>query len=256
MSAIYFEFNSTLTGTNHALNHGHFHSNVLGYVDDRTAYYLSIVRITYAHLLPSFSFFFNFFFFNFVSFCVFIRRECTDWNQIQNSVSGCSQIKLMGLDLKDQGIAKLSKVLIGSSVTRLELTWLGFGSTGAKSLSNILPQTSIKSLIINGNLIEDDGVEAITKSMSQLQELELYEAGISSKGASKISKVLKSNIHLEVLNLYGNHIGNEGADVIASAITVRGHTQIIHFYLIVYIYSSTNYIFTKKKKKKVLIYYV
>lgn len=148
-------------------------------------------------------------------------RECTDWNKIEKSVYGCTKIKLMGLDLKDQGIETLSKVLVGSTVSRLELTWLGFGKAGAKSLATILPKTQIKSLIINGNLIGDEGVEAICKSMSKLTELELYEAGISSKGASKISKTLSTNSKLEVLNLYGNNIGNEGAAILAKAIAVR-----------------------------------
>jgi hypothetical protein len=126
----------------------------------------------------------------------------------------------MGIDLKDKGAEKLSKVLMGSSVTRLELTWLGFGSEGAKSLARVLPQTQIRSLIINGNMIGDDGVEAICNSMSKLSELELYEAGISSEGALKMSNALGKHALLEVLNLYGNTIGNEGAKFLAKAIAV------------------------------------
>ena len=77
----------------------------------------------------------------------------------------------------------------------------------------------IQELLINCNIIGDDGITAIATALtdSRISQLWVDECGITLTGARSIATLLLANHSISMLMLYGNPITTEGAHLILMA---------------------------------------
>lgn len=175
-------------------------------------------------------------------------RTCNSWDAISDmesptisrgtgAIYSCDEIVLMGAPLGDSGAAILAKMISGTThVKTLSLSYVSMSAAGARALASALPLSRLTSLVINGDDIGDDGAVSIADALrdprTSLSLLELYETGITSRGAEAISQALYSfdkNDHgtmasrvggsmLTHLSLFGNSIQDEGASALGAAL--------------------------------------
>ena len=106
----------------------------------------------------------------------------------------------------------------------LDLSMVEFGRSESTALATLLSNTTkqLQTLNLDGNDIDDDGVEALTGAISgsKLMELNLSRnQSITTKGWKTLSTLLEiPSSNLERLILKDNEIGNEGALVFAHSL--------------------------------------
>jgi Ran GTPase-activating protein (RanGAP) involved in mRNA processing and transport len=115
----------------------------------------------------------------------------------------------------------VSTVLAISTLTTLNLSFNNIGSH-AEALSEALKTNStLATLELRGNKIEDDGAKALSeplKTNSTLATLDLGYNSIRENGAQALSETLKTNSTLATLDLNSNLIGSDGAQALSEAL--------------------------------------
>lgn len=117
-------------------------------------------------------------------------------------------------------------------ITKLNMSYQGFGCFGAYYIGNALPHnTSVKELDLTGNSIMGNGIRCIAKGLlsnSTLESLDLSYNSVGHEGAMSIAQVLQTNRSLTSLHLGGNGIGPTGARVMMAAIDANHVVTTLH----------------------------
>ncbi|XP_074661188.1 leucine-rich repeat-containing protein 71-like isoform X2 [Tubulanus polymorphus] len=116
-------------------------------------------------------------------------------------------------------------------VTMERLHTLHFWSTGltaesVKTIASFLPHcVNIRSLVLEGNPIEEENYWQLIAAESPLQNLSLRHNRITNKGAEQLGKqlgeVTRCNTKLITLNLNNNQISNDGAVHLANGLRIN-----------------------------------
>lgn len=133
---------------------------------------------------------------------------------LQDIYGGCEEVQLLRLGLSDADLELLAEALKGSFVTELSLAHNqgNFTEQGLTHLANSFRESSLKTLRVVHNKIEDQGLLALAKGLqgSELEELHLHNNGTTGKGVQFFAAMLQSSA-LQVVNLDENQLGDEGA---------------------------------------------
>ena len=115
----------------------------------------------------------------------------------------------------------------------LDLSMVEFGRSESTALATLLSNTTkqLQTLNLDGNDIDDDGVEALTGAISgsKLQVLNLlYNRSITIRGWKALSSLLEMpNSNLERLILSHKNIGDEGALFFANALMSNSELKVL-----------------------------
>ncbi|XP_067051646.1 nucleotide-binding oligomerization domain-containing protein 1-like [Acropora muricata] len=132
--------------------------------------------------------------------------------------------QLRGLNLRynnmdDEGVEKLSDVLVNSQLSSLNLGENNITDEGVKQLSNVVVNSQLSSLSLGDNNIGDEGVKQLSNALvnSQLRSLNLWDNNITDKGVKQLSNVLV-NSQLSSLVLGENDITDEGVKQLSNVL--------------------------------------
>ncbi|XP_015772730.1 PREDICTED: protein NLRC3-like isoform X4 [Acropora digitifera] len=139
--------------------------------------------------------------------------------------------QLRGLNLRynnmdDEGVEKLSDVLVNSQLSSLNLGENNITDEGVKQLSNVLVNSQLSSLSLGDNNIGDEGVKQLSNALvkSQLSSLNLWDNNITDEGVKQLSNVLVKS-QLSSLVIGQNYITDEGvrqlSNVLVNSNTLR-----------------------------------
>ena len=157
----------------------------------------------------------------------FLSRVC-------NSNIDEFQVNLFNCSIDDQAcrylVKGLQKCLEASSepttMLNLNLRMNCIHKEGGGYLSKLLQLHCVRTLHLNGNGdLSDEGVQSISEHLSNntsLEELGLYECGITANGIGDLAVALMTCKSLKVLNLGGNAIRDDGIRLLADTL---GHIQ-------------------------------
>ena len=100
-------------------------------------------------------------------------------------------------------------------------------TTGAISISQaLMVNQTLLELEIGGmwrsNDIGDEGITAISSSLSSITELDVSMCGITFTGVTSLAKALSTNHNIRKLWLYGNPITVDGARLIMKSAVDNG----------------------------------
>ena len=100
-------------------------------------------------------------------------------------------------------------------------------TVGASYVSEMLVECSLQVLDMSGNNIGDDGITAITGTLSnsQISELDVSRCGITLTGARSLAAGLLVNNSVRILDVSGNPITVEGARLILQSGVDNGVCQ-------------------------------
>ena len=114
---------------------------------------------------------------------------------------------------------------VNTSLTSLDLRYNLIDDEGASSLSEALRvNTSLTSLDLGGNSIGAEGVNFLSEALkvnTSLTSLHLGGRPIGAEGAIFLSEALRVNTSLTSLDLHWNSIGDEGANFLSEALSVN-----------------------------------
>ena len=114
---------------------------------------------------------------------------------------------------------------VNTSLTSLDLSGNSIDDGGASSLTEALRvNTSLTSLGLDGNSIGDEGASSLSEALrvnTSLTSLHLCDNSIGDEGASSLSEALRVNTSLTSLDLCWNSIGDEGASSLSEALRVN-----------------------------------
>ncbi|XP_044177798.1 protein NLRC3-like [Acropora millepora] len=132
--------------------------------------------------------------------------------------------QLRGLNLRynnmdDEGVEKLSNVLVNSQLSSLNLGENNITVEGVKQLSNVVVNSQLSSLSLGDNNIGDEGVKQLSNALvnNQLSSLNLWDNNITDKGVKQLSNVLV-NSQLSSLVLGENCITDEGVKQLSNVL--------------------------------------
>ena len=104
-------------------------------------------------------------------------------------------------------------------------------TTGAISISQALMVNQIlKELHMNDNNIGDEGITAISSSLSQscsITKLNVMRCGITFTGVRTLAKALSTNHNIRILWLYDNPITVDGAHLIMKSAVDNGVCEFV-----------------------------
>ena len=116
----------------------------------------------------------------------------------------------------------------GESLDRVDLTYVPSFFLFMPSLSTLClalrVNTSLTSLDLSGNLIQDEGANSLSEALrvnTSLTYLQLSQNNICAEGAHSLSEALRVNTSLTSLNLSQNYICAEGAHSLSEALRVN-----------------------------------
>ncbi|XP_072926196.1 nucleotide-binding oligomerization domain-containing protein 1-like [Hemitrygon akajei] len=116
-----------------------------------------------------------------------------------------------------------------TTIETLELDGCKAGAAGFQRLKSIFPR--IKTLSLEGNMLEDEGAEIIADALKnetcRIETLRLKHNSIGEKGAAQIAEAMKTNSSLKVLGLRANAVKAEGAQLIAEALKVNSTLRVL-----------------------------
>ena len=145
--------------------------------------------------------------------------------------TGIREIHLDNVNMSSQGVCSLAQALVervpSSCVELLSLEYNEIGKDGIYAarakvydpimgqklhhgLANVIVQTNLKELNLNGNDIGNEGVkflcDALQEDCSMLKVLRLKRNGVNNEGFCYISTMLQKNKSLETIELNNNKI--------------------------------------------------
>ena len=101
-------------------------------------------------------------------------------------------------------------------------------TTGAISISQaLMVNQTLLELEMFGNNIGDEGITAISSSLSSITVLNVSRCGITFTGVTSLSKALSTNHNIRKLWLYGNPITVDGACLIMKSAVDNGVCEIV-----------------------------
>ncbi|XP_062923016.1 NLR family CARD domain-containing protein 3-like [Mobula hypostoma] len=116
-----------------------------------------------------------------------------------------------------------------TTIETLELDGCKAGAAGFQRLKSIFSR--IKTLSLEGNMLEDEGAEIIADALKnetcRIETLRLKHNSIGEKGATQIAEALKTNSSLKVLGLRANVVKAKGAQFIAEALEVNTTLRVL-----------------------------
>ena len=143
------------------------------------------------------------------------------------------QVNLHNCSIDDQGCRYLIKGLQKSiddpkqstTVLNVNLKMNYIGEKKVDYLSKLFQTCRIGALYLNANSdLSDDGIEHISELLSvdnSLNELGIYECGITASGIDEIATVLMTNTSLKVLNVGANAIYDRGIEKLTCALKLN-----------------------------------
>jgi Ran GTPase-activating protein (RanGAP) involved in mRNA processing and transport len=145
---------------------------------------------------------------------------------------------LGGNGLRDDGLQSVvsSNFLSNAShLIKLDLRYNDITAKGMTTLCEALQTTSIELLYLEGNQIQDEGVQALADLLVQktkIRELYLGANQISSNGAKALAQSLYQNKLVSKVYLEGNNIGLEGANAFSTVLEdLKGDTALKNLYV-------------------------
>ncbi|UOB16523.1 sister chromatid cohesion protein PDS5 [Abyssalbus ytuae] len=143
----------------------------------------------------------------------------------KDGVLDFNDIKFGDSDDSDHYIEKLCKALqTNTTVKTLKLRNTGAGIPEMTALATLLKENpTIKKLDLSYNSITDEALHSLSEVLenSALEVLNLEGNRIGAEGARLLQNSLISNATLRELNLKGNNLGNSGAERIAVALQLQ-----------------------------------
>ena len=101
-------------------------------------------------------------------------------------------------------------------------------TTGAISISQaLMVNQTLLELHMMENNISDEGITAISSSLSSITVLNVSGCGITFTGVTSLSKALSTNHNIRKLGLYGNPITVDGARLIMKSAVDNGVCEIV-----------------------------
>ncbi len=142
-----------------------------------------------------------------------------------------TELNLTHNELTAAEIHVLLEVLPETTVTSLILDGNAIGPDGAQALAACLPRTKLTHLSLRSCKIEERGMLALASALAhspQLQSLNLHRNKIGIQGIAQLAAALPSS-SLTELNLhrsYLNELGREGLQALYSFLKVLPHSKI------------------------------
>jgi len=135
-----------------------------------------------------------------------------------------AHIRVEGCHLSDEGFAEIATALrINPQLSVLSLENNSIGLMGCIALGETMRgwASNLKVLDLDGNGIDDQGLQALAAGMTNTKLEELYLSGnlITAVGLRSLSEYFQSDsCCLKTLNLYGINFGDEGAMALAEGL--------------------------------------
>ena len=137
--------------------------------------------------------------------------------------SALKELVLYDNYITDAGASAIGQGLKDNkTLEELHLGSCSIGPAGTQGLAEGVFSSALKRLVLNDNMIGDEGAAALgarLKENKSLEELELYDCKIGTAGAQGLAEGLFSSA-LTSLNLSDNRIGVPGAKALAGALKV------------------------------------
>ncbi|XP_059818694.1 NACHT, LRR and PYD domains-containing protein 3-like isoform X1 [Hypanus sabinus] len=142
-----------------------------------------------------------------------------------NTNPSLTELNLGGNKLGDSGV-KLVSAALRNPECKIQKLWLwnvGLTDSAAGDLASALSRNpSLMVLSLNDNKLGDAGVKlvsaALLKSGCKLQELGLWNVGLTDSGAKDLASALSMNPSLTELNLNDNKLGDSGVKLVSAAL--------------------------------------
>uniref|UniRef100_A0A7S3R5U0 Uncharacterized protein n=1 Tax=Dunaliella tertiolecta TaxID=3047 RepID=A0A7S3R5U0_DUNTE len=135
-------------------------------------------------------------------------------NEFSDRVRNSPSPDLSAQNLSDEGTAYVVEALaFNTSCLALDLSKNGIGKTGFVALCEVLPTSSLQTLVVSTNNAGDEGAEVLARTVagnSTLRILDVASNGIGDFGAQAIAEGLKYNTTLLKLDLSSNTIDEKG----------------------------------------------
>ena len=136
---------------------------------------------------------------------------------------------------------------IRSNILRLDLTGQLIGNQGLSKLSNLLVNSPIEVLVLTNNDIDDDGIKEFSKilrSLSNLSELFLNSNKITDSSIEALCHSSSYSFSLKLINLARNHLTRLSAYDLGLMFTTKRHSKVSTIILIsLDTYSSVKFYF-------------
>uniref|UniRef100_UPI00398EAF8F NACHT, LRR and PYD domains-containing protein 3-like isoform X1 n=2 Tax=Pristiophorus japonicus TaxID=55135 RepID=UPI00398EAF8F len=151
--------------------------------------------------------------------------QCEGLQRLGPVLHKCRELRLSSNNLGDSGVKLLSAALRDPDCKIQEL-WLydvGLTDSGAEDLSSALSTNrSLTVLDLSCNKLGDSGVKLLSVALRdpdcKIQELQLYDVGLTDSGAEDLSSALGTNRSLTVLDLSCNKLGDSGVKLLSAAL--------------------------------------
>lgn len=128
--------------------------------------------------------------------------------------NGKGELILVGSMIDAAGAQVIASRLTLSSLVTLDLSDNMVEDSGAVAICEALRDNlSLKRLVLKGNQITDAGVEKMANALlpnRHLRCLDLYGNQITAQGAAQLRRLLQRTHHLETLVVGANTLGDEG----------------------------------------------
>ncbi|XP_065903428.1 NACHT, LRR and PYD domains-containing protein 3-like isoform X2 [Dysidea avara] len=147
---------------------------------------------------------------------------------VKTSGASLRVLHVTGNDISDDGMSLISSELQYNNIlTELRVQWCGLSVKGAICISEVLGKCSLQVLNMSLNIIGDDGITTIARTLSNSQISELYvmECAITLTGARSLAAGLLVNNSVRRLNVSDNPITVEGARLILQSAVDNGVCQ-------------------------------
>ena len=147
--------------------------------------------------------------------------------------SSLEELHLCGNDIEDEGVSALaSSVVQNKALKNLDLRSNGITYHATLSLQGMLISIPcLSTLNISNNGISDMGAAALARGLAHSQcvveNLDLNQNEIGSRGVMVLAKTLRTNKKLVSLNISFNSIGDEGATAVAAALVCNNTLRCI-----------------------------
>ncbi|KAM9772479.1 NACHT, LRR and PYD domains-containing protein 12-like isoform 2-T2 [Syngnathus typhle] len=155
--------------------------------------------------------------------CKLSKKSCEALASVLRSPCSLRELDLSANDLGDDGMEALAAGLAKPQCTLqvLGLKKCKLSKKSCEALASVLSSPcSLRELDLSGNILRDDGLEALAAELAKpqcaLQVLGLKKCNLSQKSCEALAKALRSNpSHLQELNLVDNDIEEEDRRVLA-----------------------------------------
>lgn len=135
--------------------------------------------------------------------------------------SSVTSLNLLLNSLGDEGASALAGVLKECPLRSLVLWGISnrIGVAGAQALAESLPSSSLTTLDLRANCLQDAGVIALAGALPQssIEVLELSFTGFGSPGMLALAAAMKETV-VATLGVAGNDIGLEGAQALLTGL--------------------------------------